>query len=443
VSFPAYQSYRESGVEWLGRVPSHWETKPLKAVTSCNDEVLTEATPPDYEIEYVEISDVQAGRGIKASTSYSFSDAPSRARRKLRDGDVLVSTVRTYLRAIAQVREPAENLIASTGFAVLRPQRAHSDFIGYAVQAEETINEIIARSVGVSYPAINASDLVRIAIAVPPVTEQRSIAAFLDRETAKIDALVEAQERLIALLKEKRQAVISHAVTKGLDPSAQMKDSGVEWLGQVPAHWEVVTVRRLATRVQTGTTPSSEPASADTEVGMDWFTPGDFGSGVALNQAAKRISIAVVDGGEARVFPAGSVLVIGIGATLGRVGVALTACSANQQINAISPDDTVDPFFLAYALSVQEEIMRKLSNASTIGIMNQDRTKDLSLCRPPLQEQAAIVAGIGGELQNIDALASQAEAAITLLQERRAALISAAVTGKIDVRGLVQTAEAA
>jgi type I restriction enzyme S subunit len=149
---------------------------------------------------------------------------------------VIVSTVRTYLRAIATVRVPPENLIASTGFAVIRPRDIETSYLGYAMQTEFVISEIIARSVGVSYPAINASDLISIKRPVPPRVEQAAIASFLDRETAKIDALVEEQRRLIELLKEKRQAVISHAVTKGLDPTAPMKDSGVEWLGDVPAH---------------------------------------------------------------------------------------------------------------------------------------------------------------------------------------------------------------
>jgi type I restriction enzyme S subunit len=121
MSFPAHSSYAESDVSWLGPLPSHWSCKPIKAIASCNDDVLGEATPANYEIEYVEISDVEAGSGVKGSTSYAFGAAPSRARRRVRHGDVIVSTVRTYLRAIASVREPPDNLIASTGFAVIRP----------------------------------------------------------------------------------------------------------------------------------------------------------------------------------------------------------------------------------------------------------------------------------------------------------------------------------
>lgn len=146
---------KDSGIEWLGKVPEHWKVVPVKAVSSCNDEVLEEATAEDFEIEYVEISDIDANRGIVGTTRTAFGTAPSRARRKVRFGDILVSTVRTYLRAIAQVGNPPDNMIASTGFAVIRPRSVQSEFLGYLFRAEFLISEVIARSTGISYPAIN------------------------------------------------------------------------------------------------------------------------------------------------------------------------------------------------------------------------------------------------------------------------------------------------
>lgn len=157
--FKPYPAYKDSGVEWLGGVPEHWIVRPLKFSASCNDTVLPDSTDDDYEIEYVEISDVNEVLGITGSSSYKFSEAPSRARRTLEDGDVLISTVRTYLRAIAPVVTPAKNLIASTGFAVVRPNRKilNGPFLGYLLRAEWWISKVIAHSNGVSYPAINAS----------------------------------------------------------------------------------------------------------------------------------------------------------------------------------------------------------------------------------------------------------------------------------------------
>jgi len=152
VSFARYPKYKNSGVAWLSEVPAHWEVKPVKAVASCNDDVLAESTDAADEIVYVEISGVSSDQGITETQTLAFGTAPSRARRRVQDGDVLVSTVRTYLRAIAPLSDPPENMIASTGFAVIRPRSINSAFLGYTFRSEFLIAEIISRSVGVSYP---------------------------------------------------------------------------------------------------------------------------------------------------------------------------------------------------------------------------------------------------------------------------------------------------
>ncbi|MDP2760856.1 MAG: restriction endonuclease subunit S [Sideroxyarcus sp.] len=209
---------KPSGIEWLGDVPAHWEVSPLKYVATHNDEVLDEITAPDTEIVYVDISSVDGVNGIKTKEAIRFSDAPSRARRRVRHGDVIVSTVRTYLKAIARIRDPEENLIVSTGFAVIRPRgELTPDFLGYLLFASYFIEQVIARSTGVSYPAINASELVAIPVTVPPPDEQTQIAAFLDSELAKFDTLTAEAQRAIDLLQERRTALISAAVTGQID----------------------------------------------------------------------------------------------------------------------------------------------------------------------------------------------------------------------------------
>ncbi|MDP1700621.1 MAG: restriction endonuclease subunit S [Aestuariivirga sp.] len=214
--------------KWLGVVPVSWDVKPLKVVCSYNDDVLSENTPPDLNIEYVEISDVEASKGIISSISLKFADSPSRARRLVQNGDVLVSTVRTYLRAIAPVVNPPSNLVVSTGFAVLRPRDIDSSFLGYVCQAEFFISDVISRSVGVSYPAINASELVRINVPVPSSSDQRNIGHFLDRETAKIDILIAEAGAAVGLLRERRSALVSAAVTGKIDLRGLMPASKAE-----------------------------------------------------------------------------------------------------------------------------------------------------------------------------------------------------------------------
>ena len=199
-------------------MPGHWTIEPLKKLCSFNDNVLPETTDPDEEIEYVDISSVSVDLGIEKTESLRFKDAPSRARRKVVDGDVIVSTVRTYLKAIASIKSPPSNLIVSTGFAVIRPKAGFSpQFANYSLQSEYFMSEVIARSVGVSYPAINSSELVGIFMATPPTQEQFTIATFLDRETTKIDILIAKAKRSIELLQEHRTSLISAAVTGKID----------------------------------------------------------------------------------------------------------------------------------------------------------------------------------------------------------------------------------
>ena len=224
------------------KIPSAWETRRLKFAASCNDEALPETTDPDYEIAYVDISSVDLINGITTIELQNFEEAPSRARRIVRDGDTIVSTVRTYLKAIAFIVSPPENMIVSTGFAVIRPSSfIDNRFLGYVLQNSAFVEEVVARSTGVSYPAINPSSLVCIPVAYPKnQAEQRRIATFLDWKTTKIDALIAKKQALIEKLKEKRLAVITQAVTKGLDPSSALRDPDIPWLDQVPEHWQVM-----------------------------------------------------------------------------------------------------------------------------------------------------------------------------------------------------------
>lgn len=231
--------------------PEGWKTKRLKFAATYNDEVLSENTDDLHEIKYVEISGVSLAKGIETINPMTFFEAPSRARRKVKSGDVLVSTVRTYLKAIAKVDKAPDDLIASTGFCVVRPHVKHdSGFIGWVAKSEPFVSEVVARSVGVSYPAINASELVNIEIPLPPLETQQRIARFLDEKTERIDALIEKKRELLDRLAEKRQALITRAVTKGLNPDAPMKPSGIDWLEDIPAHWEV---KRLRFLIENGT----------------------------------------------------------------------------------------------------------------------------------------------------------------------------------------------
>lgn len=439
----AYPKYTKTRWTEVGSIPFGWEARRLKFAATCNDEALPETTDPDYEIAYVDISSVDLVNGITAVETHSFDEAPSRARRIVRDGDTIVSTVRTYLKAIAPIESPPDNMIVSTGFAVIRPlESVNSRFLGYALQNTAFIDDVVANSIGVSYPAINPTTLVCLPVSYPEdKTEQQQIAAFLDWKTVQIDALIAKKKELLEKLKEKRLAVITQAVTKGLPSTGSgqaatpLRDSGIPWLGLVPKHWEVKRLKFYVERVYTGSTPPSDESQYYDEPAMIWFTPSDFSDeGAILSGSKRKLNIVAANDGVVRFFEQPCALIVGIGATLGRVGFSKGSFSCNQQINVIVPAEGMDAKFLFYSLSVKRETMKVISNATTLGILNQETTRQIEISAPTIDEQNKIVAFLDKEVQRTDSLMLKVEAAIARLTEYRTALITAATTGKIDVR---------
>lgn len=429
MSFPRYATYKDSGVEWLGMVPSLWDVRPLKAVATCNDEVLPEATDPETVIEYVEISGVDEGKGIVATESLTFATAPSRARRIVRHGDVLISTVRTYLRAIATVVHPPANLIASTGFAAIRPRGVHAGFLGYMLHAEYLMSEVIARSVGISYPAINASDLMRLKGPVPSIEEQAVISTFLDHETAKIEALVDEQKRLIELLKEKRQAVISHAVTKGLNPTAPMKDSGVEWLEEVPAHWTETRLKALFRQEKRQGYPDKDVLSVYREFGV-----------ILKDSRTDNFNKTPEDVTSYQLVEPGDLVVNKMKAWQGSLGISELNGITSPDYVVFVPLHSVLAGYLHLLLRSKRMVSMYLSISNGIRLAQWRIEPEAFLAQPvflpPVEEQRTIASFLTEQASKWDALVAEADASIDLLEQRRSALITAAVTGKIDVRGL-------
>ncbi|HOD52394.1 MAG TPA: restriction endonuclease subunit S [Candidatus Hydrogenedentes bacterium] len=426
----AYPAYKPSGVEWLGDIPQHWDVRRLKCVASINDEALSETTDPNYEFNYVDIGNVDAAKGIVATETCRFEDAPSRARRIVRDGDTIVSTVRTYLRAIAPISGTDSHLIVSTGFAVVRPRNVYAGYLAYALRAPFFVDTVVSRSTGVSYPAINAPEVGNIGVTIPPLPEQRAIAAFLDRETARIDGLIAKKQRQIELLQEKRAALISHAVTKGLDPTAPMKDSGIEWLGEIPAHW---TVRRLkhAVFIRGGQVdPKNDEYGC-----MALIAPNHIESGTGRISSLETAEEQGAISGK-YLFRKGDVLYSKIRPELTKACVAPQDGLCSADMYAIVARRGVLPTFVLYLL-LSEAFTKLAVDESMRVAMPKINREDLGEIRwpfPPVTEQTEIVSRIDAQIRPIDLLLERIQASIYRLREYRTALISAAVTGKIDVR---------
>jgi len=440
VKYKQYPGYKDSGVEWLGKVPEEWVVRKLKFISTANDEVISDSAPQDGIINYIDIGSVSTG-SIDDAVELLLSDAPSRARRVIKDGDILVSTVRTYLKAIAPVTRKYDGCIASTGFSVIRTGKGFdSGFAKYALLSSYFVDLVESRSVGISYPAINTSDLLQFKTLLPSPQEQKSISNYLDKATAKIDTLIEKQTKLIELLKEKRQAVISSAVTRGLDASVPMKDSGVEWLGEIPEHWGAKRLKFIIKKIESGTSVNAANVPANS---------GEYGvlktSSVYSGDFRYTENKTVVENEMDRVscpLKTNTIIVSRMNTPdlVGSAGYVHTAPS-----NIFLPDRLWQISFNASSAKFIHYVT--LTNtyrgyihtvcagtSSSMQNLSQDDFREFTIALPKKDEQKLIYEYLDIATNKIDNLITKSTQAITLLKEKRTALISAAVTGKIDVR---------
>lgn len=429
-----YESYKDSGIEWLGKIPSHWMEEKLKHLVSCNDDVLDETTDPEEIINYVEISDVDSINGVKNHSQYRFKEAPSRARRITKKGDIIVSTVRTYLKAIAPIKE--DNLIVSTGFAVLRPRNIESSFVSYALQNELFLGEVVSRSTGVGYPAINSTDLVEIKIPVPSVDEQRIIASYLDNRVSRIDTVIAEKEKMIEDLQSYRKSVISETVTRGLNPNVPMKDSGIEWIGMIPEHWECAMMKYyLAQPLQYG---ANESAESDNKDWPRYIRITDIDEkGNLKDETFKSLS---PEKAEDYMLEKGDLLFARSGATVGKTYLFeedYPACFAGYLIKAKCNKNKLLPQYLyLYTCSNQYDNWKSsVFVQATIQNIGADKYSTMPIIVPStVEEQERIAEIVKVKIKSIDLSISEIQSQIEDLKSYKSSLITEAVTGKIDLR---------
>lgn len=404
----------------------------LKYVATVNDETLAEDTPAEFELQYVDISNVDSSGNIVELATYTFADAPSRARRRVRDGDVIISTVRTYLQAIAHITKPPDNLIVSTGFAVIRP-RPHvfdAQYCKYALRESGFLAEVERRSVGISYPAINASDLAAIPVHLHPLPQQRAIACYLEREITRLDQLIIAKKELLNVLAEKRRGMVACAVLRGLDLDIRRRDSDIPWLGEIPAHWESKRAKWLFTeRDERSSEGDEQLLSLRMERGL-----------VPHNEVSDK-SIPSQDLIGYKRVRKGQIVINRMRAASGLIAVS-------PQDGIVSPDYAVfecdlhvdqNYYIHLFKTDLLQAVFRSESKGlgtGSSGFLRLYSENFLSLWfpYPPLEEQREIVTYVENEIFKWDALKSGAECTISLLKERRASLITAAVTGKIPLK---------
>jgi type I restriction enzyme S subunit len=426
-----YPAYRDSNVRWIGKIPAHWEARRLKYAAA---EVGVKISEKPESVPYLGLENIESGTG-RLLLGEPADEVESTVV-AFQEGDVLFGKLRPYL---AKVVHADFKGVGTTELLVLRPAgETDGRFLFYHLLTSGFIDAVNSLTYGTKMPRANSEQVGNLPVALPPLHEQRAIAAFLDRETARIDTLVAKQERLIALLQEKRTALISHAVTRGLDPNVATKDSGAEWLTQIPAHWSGTALKRwVGGKVTDG--PHETPEFIDDGIP---FVSAEAVYDGRINFHSRRGHITPELHMQyiRKVHPQrDDIFLVKSGATTGKLAIV----DVDFEFSVWSPLaliranlDKISPRFLFLALHadyVQNQIQRTWS-AGTQPNISMAAIERLYVVAPSLAEQHAITAYLDREMAKIDALIARVQGMIDRLQEYRTALISAAVTGKIDVR---------
>ncbi|KAB2928445.1 MAG: hypothetical protein F9K30_01070 [Dechloromonas sp.] len=437
--YKAYPAYKDSGVEWVGEIPEDWDMwKIFHACPSIGSGTTPKSDSDDYyggDIPWITTGELREGivfQTQKKVTEKALIDIPTL--RLHPKGSVAIAM---YGATIGRLGILGNDATTNQACCVMPPSEVlHGKYLFYWLHANR--QEIINLSSGGGQPNVSQEKIASLKVSAPNNLLQEKIAAFLDHETAKIDALIEKQQRLIELLKEKRQAVISHAVTKGLNPNAPMKDSGVEWLGEVPAHWVVRRLKHSAS-LQSGI-PKGKDLTGKVTIEVPMLRVANVQDGYLDLSEVDSIQIEPSELGR-YALKYGDVLMNegGDNDKLGRGAVwksEITPCIHQNHVFSIRPAD-IEPDWLdlvtraSYAKYHFYRVAKQSTNLASISSTN---IKETPLVIPPKQERKQISSHINEQLRKFDLLENNANVQIELLQERRTALISAAVTGKIDVR---------
>ena len=440
--YKPYPVYKDSGVEWIGEVPEHWEVKRLRHVaTFKNSNVDKKSYDGQQAIHLCNYTDVYYNEFITSGLSFmpSTASAAEIEQFALKRGDVIItkdSEDPADIGIPSIVSEELGGVVCGYHLTVIRGADLETArVIHRALQSSPTKAHFFVEATGITRYGLNQDAIGDTPICLPPPQERKNLADHIDRETARIDALIAKKSRFVELLREKRQAFITHAVTKGLDPSVKMKDSGVEWIGEVPEHWERWKMAHAFSRIGSGTTPTASEREWYEGGTVNWVTTGELREGVIYDTEAKVTFEAIKRFSALRIHPAGSVVIAMYGATIGRLGVLGEDSTTNQACCVLSGSIAISQKFAFYwLLASKKAIIDLFASGGAQPNINMEKVAELRVPCPSVQEQTQIADYLDGHCDRIDVLIAKVQRSIDLLQERRSAFITAAVTGQINLR---------
>ena len=431
MKYKSYPKYKDSGIEWLGEIPEEWKLRKIKFLTK--EPIKNGLGEPAEFFEenwprYIRITDIEGPKRLKDDTFCSLP--PEIASGALvKKGDLLMSAVgATYGKSYLHSYSKGDFCYA--GYLVKFSPNKELDFryVGYWSESDLYWNQIHSNVIQSTIQNFSANKYQQLLILLPSLQEQIKIANYLDKKTEKIDAIIEKNKKQVELLKERRQAIISQAVTKGLNLKVKLVKSQ---FGNIPSHWRIKKIKFISRFVKTGTTPTTNN-DAYFDGNLNWFTPNDF-TDLNLEKSSRTISELAIQDNECKLFPERSVLLVSIGATLGKVAYSNKEFSCNQQINIIIPDKRTNYKYLTYYLLVFQSLVKSFSAVTTLAILNQDRLKQIPFIASSRSEQNRIVEYLEQKTSQVDNLIKKIQLQNQKLQEFRQSLISNIVTGKIKI----------
>lgn len=432
----SYSKYKDSGVEWIGEIPSHWMFLPLKFLVETPVTDGPHETPEfiDNGVPFLSVESVVENKLVisrmRGYISRKLHEEYSKKCKPRKNDIFLVKSGSTTGKSAIVETDEQFNVWSPLCLIRSNTKKIRPQFFFQSLQSGYFRKSIeLAWSFG-TQPNIGMNVIENLKIILPTLNEQTLISQYLNKKTSQIDSLIEKIEKKIELLKEQRTSLINQCVTKGLNPDVEMKDSGIEWIGEIPNNWKVKKLKHVS-NIETGTTPSTSNESFYDNIGTLWIKPDDLSEFKPITSTNQRLTTYGVQ--DSRPLPPNSVLVCGIG-SIGKFGFSENTVCTNQQINGVSFDkeEVVDRYGLYLISSLKSEFQR-VSEKVVVSILNKTRQKNVEIPIPSPQEQVLISQYLDKKTSQIDSLVEKEAKRIELLKEYRQSLISNIVTGKIRV----------
>ena len=426
-----YRTNIPSGVEWLGDVPEHWEVHKLRSVLTG----VTERNRPDLPLlSVVREKGVILRDVTNMDENHNFIPDDLTNYKVVHKGQFAMNKMKAWQGSYGVSQHSG---IVSPAYFIFDIHEVTRDYFHIAVRSKAYVPFFAQASDGVRIGQWDLSQarMREITILVPSSAEQTAIVRFLDHADRRIQRYISDKQKLIKLLEEQKQAIIHRAVTRGLNPNVRLKPSGVEWLGDVPEHWEVVGLKFLSRRIQNGATPSTVETRYYETGSIPWYGPSSCRYKEKVDSPVRYLTADAFKEGKARLIHGPALLVIVIGATAGRLALLTEDGSTNQQITSFELNTVlVHPLFILRQARSAEHWLRATASTATIPILDTGVVSRLSVAFPPLPEQTVIVEHLDKTTANIDTAINRARRQIELLSEYHTRLIADVVTGKLDVR---------